>query len=197
MKIGIKKSIKISIFTLIIIFIFSVNIFAYTIKDYTAMSKAQIEALSEQDVQKAVDELAQYLKGNNGTSEEMNLANNAKRLFEAVLKEKRSSISDIMSTSTVTPSYEDFDYKGYQPSSPTDYNSATKIAGNILAVIRNIGVVVALVALSIIGIKYMIGSVEEKAQYKKSMIPFVIGLILVAAGTTLVKIIYDIATSIF
>ena len=50
--------------------------------------------------------------------------------------------------------------------------------------------------LIIIGIKYMFGSVEEKAQYKKILLPYFWGAIMVFGITNIVSIIYDIAVSI-
>ncbi len=42
----------------------------------------------------------------------------------------------------------------------------------------------------------MIGSASEKAEYKKTMIPYVVGAVLVFAGTSLVKVIYSLATAV-
>ena len=51
--------------------------------------------------------------------------------------------------------------------------------GNKLAtIIRNVGIVLSVIVLMILGIKYMLGSAEEKAEYKKSMIPYVVGAIV-------------------
>ena len=44
--------------------------------------------------------------------------------------------------------------------------------------------------LTIIGVRYIMGSVQEKAEYKQTMWPYVIGAVLIFAGTTLVDIIY-------
>ena len=64
-------------------------------------------------------------------------------------------------------------------------------AGQIMGMIRNVSAVVAVIALMIIGIKYMIGSVEERAEYKKTLIPYVIGCVLVVSTTTIVSFIYN------
>ena len=37
----------------------------------------------------------------------------------------------------------------------------------------------------------MIGSVEERAEYKKTLIPYVIGCVLVVSITTIVSFIYN------
>ncbi len=69
-------------------------------------------------------------------------------------------------------------------------------ANNIIGVVRTAGVVVAVVILLVLGIKYMMGSAEEKADYKKSMIPYIVGAILIFASTTIVGIVYDMANSL-
>lgn len=65
------------------------------------------------------------------------------------------------------------------------------MAGKIVTVVRNIGIVISVVALILIGIKYMLGSVEEKADYKKSLIPYVIGAFLVFTISLLPELIYQ------
>ena len=77
----------------------------------------------------------------------------------------------------------------------TEHEVATlKSTGNsIVKVISTIGVVISVVMLIILGIKYMMGSVEEKAEYKKTLMPYVIGAGLVFAASTIAQIIYNIA----
>lgn len=65
----------------------------------------------------------------------------------------------------------------------------------IVNVIRVIGISVTVVSLMLIGIKYMTGSLEEKADYKKSMIPYLIGVFIFFALTQLLSIIIDLANS--
>ena len=60
----------------------------------------------------------------------------------------------------------------------------------VLTAVRTIGVAVSVITLMIIGIKYMLGSVEEKANYKKDLLPWVIGSMILAIGTSLVEFIY-------
>ncbi len=71
----------------------------------------------------------------------------------------------------------------------------TNIGGKIINVIQVVGIIVAIVVILILGIKYMTGSVEQKAEYKKTMIPYVIGAILLVAGTTIVKTVYNIISA--
>lgn len=85
---------------------------------------------------------------------------------------------------------------------PDDYNPGNTITSAdtvkiykktnvILGAIRNISIVVSVIVLMVIGLKYIIGSVEEKANYKQTMIPYIIGCIMATAGTTIVSFIYN------
>ena len=81
----------------------------------------------------------------------------------------------------------------YKPSDLTkdDTKVAFDKAGIVLGAVRNISVVVSVITLMVVGIKYMFGSVEERANYKQTMIPYVIGCVLAAGGTTIVTFIYN------
>lgn len=62
----------------------------------------------------------------------------------------------------------------------------------ILSVITSVGIVLSVVILAVIGFKYMIGSVEEKAEYKKSMMPYLIGCVLVFSASTIANVVYKL-----
>ena len=58
---------------------------------------------------------------------------------------------------------------------PTSQDDIKDLGNKIIGVLQTVGVVLAVVILIILGIKYMMGSAEEKADYKKTMIPYIIG----------------------
>lgn len=66
-----------------------------------------------------------------------------------------------------------------------------EVGQDIYSVIFTLGIVSSVIVLSIIGLKYMMGSVEEKAEYKKSLMPYVIGCALVFGASTLANILYN------
>lgn len=82
------------------------------------------------------------------------------------------------------------DYKGGNIGSTT---KVTDKVGEVLGFIRVIGMIVSVGVLMVLGIKYMVGSVEEKASYKHSMIPYLIGAAILFSGTLLPSMIYDIS----
>lgn len=75
-------------------------------------------------------------------------------------------------------------------------DSLTTVGNNVVTIINVVGIVIAVIILLIIGIKYMIGSASEKAEYKKTMIPYIVGAVLIFAGTSLVRVIYSLANSV-
>ena len=77
-----------------------------------------------------------------------------------------------------------------------DAGAITNMGATIIGVIRVIGVIVTVVCLMLMGIKYMTGSVEEKADYKKSMIPYLIGVFIFFALSQIIPVIIDLASTI-
>lgn len=85
----------------------------------------------------------------------------------------------------------------FQPT--LDQSGVGKIAGianPIIGAIQTIGIVVAVITIIVLGIKYMAGSVDEKAEYKKTMIPYLIGAVLVVAITQIVGLIAKLVDNI-
>lgn len=68
--------------------------------------------------------------------------------------------------------------------------------GKVLGIVQTAGTVVSVAMLIVIGIKFMMGSVEEKSEYKKSMQPYLIGAFMLFTGTLLPQIIYKFSQSI-
>ena len=80
-----------------------------------------------------------------------------------------------------------------------DQNTNMQIAANawsILTIIRNVGVVIAVIIILVIGIKYIMGSVEEKAEYKKTMMPYLIGAVLLLGATGIATLVINLAGNI-
>ena len=90
------------------------------------------------------------------------------------------------------------DTNNYKPSD-IDSKSATKIetaTSKVLTVVSNIGIAISVIVLAILGVKYMLGSVEEKAEYKQDLIPYVIGALILFGITGFVKILMIIGEKI-
>ncbi len=77
-----------------------------------------------------------------------------------------------------------------------DAGNAVKLGEKIVGGITAVGTVVAVVTTMGMGIKYMVGSIEERAEYKKSMMPMFIGMMLLFGVSWLIKLIFDIMSNI-
>lgn len=75
-------------------------------------------------------------------------------------------------------------------------NNFDDIGKKIIGMIQAIGSILAVAVLVILGIKYMMGSAEEKAEYKKTMIPYLIGAILIFAASNIAGMIYNFAEGV-
>lgn len=80
-----------------------------------------------------------------------------------------------------------------QGNSSANTTKVVNFGATIVTIMQTVGIVVAVVVLLILGIKYMMGSAEEKAEYKKTMIPYLVGAVLIFASTTIVNVVYNIA----
>lgn len=99
----------------------------------------------------------------------------------------------IYATSVIDPISNPDAYK------PGDNTGNSKLADKgkiIISTIQIVGVVASVLALMVIGFRYMFGSVEDKANYKELLIPYIIGVVLLFSITTIIQIIYDFVTGL-
>lgn len=75
-------------------------------------------------------------------------------------------------------------------------NDVTKIGNQLIGIITTVGVVVAVIILLVLGIKYMMGSASEKAKYKETMIPYLVGAILIFGAYAITKVVVGLAQGI-
>lgn len=71
-----------------------------------------------------------------------------------------------------------------------------KVVGMILDIIRTIGMGIALIMLTYIGIKFMLASPSERANIKQYSINFVVGAFILIGGTGILTIIKNFAVGI-
>ena len=70
------------------------------------------------------------------------------------------------------------------------------VGGKIISVITTIGIVVAVIVLLVLGIKYMMGSASEKAEYKKTMIPYLVGAVLIFGASAIAKAVISMSAGL-
>ena len=79
-----------------------------------------------------------------------------------------------------------------QQSGNNDTSELINVGNIVVKTIRVLGESIAVTTLAIVGIRYIMGSVEEKAEYKQTMWIYIIAAILLFGGSALTQIIYDI-----
>lgn len=77
-----------------------------------------------------------------------------------------------------------------------DTGSISTIGGQIANILSTIGIIVAVIVLLVLGIKYMMGSASEKAEYKKTMIPYLVGAILIFGASAITQVVVNIASGL-
>ncbi len=105
----------------------------------------------------------------------------------------RDTGDEVVDNPTFNP--KDYDPKDYDQAKNADKLSS--IGNDIIGFLQIMGAIISVAVLSVLGIKYMFGSVEEKAAYKKTMAPYLVGAIMVFAITSIVGFIAPIAKDLF
>ncbi len=77
-----------------------------------------------------------------------------------------------------------------------DTGGLSELGQNIIQIVSVIGSIASVIVLIILGIKYMMGSAEEKAEYKKTLLPYIIGAALVFAATSIAGIVFQFTTNL-
>lgn len=78
----------------------------------------------------------------------------------------------------------------FYPTYATDISKVEGLGESILGYIVNIAAVSSVVIIAFLGIKFMLGSVEQRAEYKKSFMPLIIGVFVVLCSSAMVGIFY-------
>lgn len=75
-------------------------------------------------------------------------------------------------------------------------NKITSLGNQAITIISTVGSVISVIVLIVLGLKYMMGSAEEKAEYKKTLMPYIIGAALVFAASTIAGVLYGFLTNV-
>lgn len=107
------------------------------------------------------------------------------------------TISSMMySTMSLAASQTGFNPGEFQANTGEATEQVQGFGQTILGIVSMAASVLAVIVLIVLGVKYMMGSAEEKAEYKKTMIPYVIGALLIFAATTIVNVLYGMFSAI-
>lgn len=75
-----------------------------------------------------------------------------------------------------------------------DVEGFNTLLTNILSLIRTIGIGIGICVIAYLGIKYITGSVEEKADYKKSFIPLIVGIIVLMGVLQIAAMLFSLGS---
>ena len=73
-------------------------------------------------------------------------------------------------------------------------NFITNTANAVFRAVQIAGVAVSVIYISILGMKYMTSSIDDRADIKKRLVPFVIGAAIFFGVTFIMELIIDIAS---
>lgn len=88
-------------------------------------------------------------------------------------------------------------FDGMTRTSEKGIDMITDIIGMVLSAVRIIATGVAIIMITVLGIKYMSAAPSEKANIKNQLITFTIGAVIVVATTSLLDIIKGFADTAF
>lgn len=77
-----------------------------------------------------------------------------------------------------------------------DESEIQQASNSLVNIFMAAGMIIAVVYVGILGIKYMFGAVEEKAEIKETLIPFIVGCVVVFGAFTIWKLIILIGSNI-
>jgi len=92
----------------------------------------------------------------------------------------------ILSYTTISNGFSITDLTG------TETDKFDNIGILILRYFSIVGSGLSIILLIILGIKYMLGSLEEKANYKATMLPYFVGALFVFGASTIAGLIYTV-----
>ena len=108
-------------------------------------------------------------------------------------------ISALCIFSLITPKYAfaDIDTDSFSvDSNGVDGNTVTKYTNKALGILSVVAIIVSVIAFMILGLKFIIGSATEKADYKKTLVPVLIGIFIIVFITSIVGVFVDFGDSI-
>lgn len=75
-------------------------------------------------------------------------------------------------------------------------NSIANLSNNLIGLLQVAGMAVSIIVLIVLGIKYMMGSTAEKAEYKKTLMPYFIGALLIFGASALAGVAIEFAKNL-
>lgn len=113
---------------------------------------------------------------------------------EYQLPENTTKMAETTNIDNVVTSGDEFLKNGDQ--TRIEDQNLQNLSNSIYNILLIVGVIIAVLIGAIIGIKFMIGSVEEKADVKKLLVPYIVGCVVVFGAFGIWKVVVIILSSI-
>lgn len=97
---------------------------------------------------------------------------------------------------SLTNPVENPDFYKPEDNKTSDNTKFISIGNAILGTIRALGTAISVITLMTLGIRYMLASTQDKALYKETFIPYLIGAVMVFAIPNIIGIIYDLVKNV-
>lgn len=95
----------------------------------------------------------------------------------------------MMMISIVTPVFASTEILNNLSPDTNETGTISKLGNQALGIAQIVCTVLAVIVLMFVGIKYMMGSAAEKAEYKKTLIPYLVGAVLLFAASGILRLI--------
>ena len=82
--------------------------------------------------------------------------------------------------------------KGSQQQTSVNFQNATSGFSDLAGILWGIGIILIVIAGGVIGIRYMMSSVEEKAEHKKLLIPYLVGSVIIFGALTIWRLLINL-----
>ena len=92
--------------------------------------------------------------------------------------------------------YQPNTFKSKIDTNATGTDNVKSVGGKVVGLIQVVGTIASVGMLIVLGIKYIMGSAEERAEYKKTLFPYFIGAVLIFGAANLTQVIYSWASNI-
>ena len=103
-----------------------------------------------------------------------------------------ATISNVVLATDKEVNFNPNQYKG----TSTDVSGINNIGNQIITIVSTVGSIASVIVLVVLGLKYMMGSAEEKAEYKKTLLPYIIGAALVFAASSIASMIFGFTSQL-
>lgn len=90
----------------------------------------------------------------------------------------------------------DIEPDSFKPAELSESGTTITKFNQVIGAFQAIGSIASVVAIVVTGIRYMVASVEEKAEYKNTFIYYIVGAFLVFAISNVSALIYNWATGL-